>query len=486
MAGKTLPFRLYAQILIFSALVALGAVILMPLQQAAYSGMINIRDDLISLLERQIGRRIRYSSISPSLFGSFDVRNVRIIDDEENPVLTMSRFRVTYSLFDLIRGRTQSIRSVQVDAPLIDFHISRDSDLLDLFENISGGQESPPQRLAEILPEKLLFRIRNGRCLITGTSEKIEFDTVNLNAEIAGNRIIVDSRWSTGMTFDRLIGEPVHIIVPMKVNGSVGTNLDDGDVVVSIQSVSGDAHSSTPLDFGIVIQNGSVNIRKMPDAIPLNISLAYAIEAGSVVADMDCHDIRLRDYFSFSGGLENAGQLLDVTGSGAASFTRSHDGRLGYAVDLAGAAQTMQTSFEISAAGDGESVQVNTVRFFVPRLDDTDAFFYGAVGFSGRVGLRPFAPHGTLFLGDFSLSGLAGINAEISVGNHAGEIFLFCETLSIGHGDSAMELAALSAEFQPDENDLGFSVSALRFTNIESWDDVHLGIISVEGAVNSE
>ncbi len=186
MFEKPHPFRLYAQILIFSALVACGALILWPLQQTLFGGMVSIRDNLINRLERQIGRKIRYSSISPSLFGSFDVRNISIMGRDDIPLLTMSRFRVAYSLLDIIRGRTLAIRSVQIDSPLINYNTATDSDLLELFRAVRSGQ--PSRELSGMLPEKIIVRIRNGKCQVFSGNNNFALDAIDFNGAIFEKR----------------------------------------------------------------------------------------------------------------------------------------------------------------------------------------------------------------------------------------------------------------------------------------------------------
>ncbi|MCL2271153.1 MAG: hypothetical protein FWC24_07430, partial [Treponema sp.] len=198
MPGKAVPFRVYAQILIFSALIGLGALILLPFQRALYGGMTGIKDDLITRLENMLGRRVEYSSISPSFIGSFDVRNVRIIGHDNEPVLTMSRFRIAYSLFDLLRGRIQAIHSVRVDSPLINLNLQRDHDLIELFRNASAGKDGSQQDIASLFPEKLLVRIRNGRCVVANYRDIVELDALNVNFEIYDDRITVDGRWNIG------------------------------------------------------------------------------------------------------------------------------------------------------------------------------------------------------------------------------------------------------------------------------------------------
>ena len=473
MPEKTIPFRLYAQILIFSAFVALGALILTPIQRAIQGGMIGIRDVLITRLEDQINRKIRYSSISPSLFGSFDVRNVSIMGQDDHPVLTMSRFRVVYSLLGLLRGRAQAIQSVQIDNPLFDFNTTRDNDLIDLFENINRGDDISRQNAAAVFPEKLLVRIRNGKCLILNGRDQFELDTLNLNIEIADSRMILDGRWNVGVTIDKLIGEPVSLYVAMRVSGSCQTDMQEGEAVLSIPAITKDALSASPIAFGFVLEDSVLRVGKLPDSLPLDFSLSYEIEDGKIDAQMECTDFRLREFLSFSGGLEGARQLLDIAGSGTASFERRHDGSLSYSVDLAGTAdagsrspQAVRASFEVAAAGDEQRAHINTLRLSLPtaeeRSEGEDSFFFGDLKFSGSAGLNPFAPEGILSLGNFSLSGVDGLNADIAIhtqDNASGrEISISCDTLRLGQ----VELGALGALLQPAENGLDFAVSARR------------------------
>ena len=450
--------------------------------------MVNIRDNLISMLENRIGRKIRYSSISPTIFGSFDVRNVRIVGEDEEAVLAVSRFRVAYSLLDLFRGRFQSIRSVHVDTPVIDFNLERDYDLLRLFEGNGSGPEGSAKSFAEMLPDKLVLRVRNGKFLISTSGDQFEFDMVNLATEIGEKRIVLEVRWVGGLTIARLIGEPVSVRLGMRISGSCGTDLEEGEAVFSVSSITGDAQSSSPVAFGLLMHDGTVNFWKMPDNLPLNFSLAYGINDGSVDAEMRCRDFMLRDFLSFSGGLENARQLLDVVSSGTAAFSRSDEGKLGYSVDMAGAVQAdgslpyRGTAFELRAAGDEAGVHVDSFRLSMPKTADTRSSFYGNVGFAGDVGFNPLAPDGMLSLGSFSLSGVNGVDANILVSSSKGKINFFSETVRMG----SVELVALNVLVQPDKNDLGIAVSALRFTDVESHDNVRLGTLSLEGAMHSD
>ena len=481
MAGKTIPFRLYAQILIFSGLVALGALILVPIQRAIQGGMIGVRDNLITRLERQIDRKIRYSSISPSLFGSFDVRNVRIMGDDENPVLTMSRFSVAYSLLDLLRGRVQAIHTIRIDAPFVDLNTTRDQDLIDLLKNLSNnnGESASSQNVTALFPKKLMVRIRNGKFLILDNRDRFGLDALNLNVEIAGNRMILDGRWDIGVTIDTLIGEPISLYAATRINGSCRTDMKEGEAMLSIPAITGDAVSSSPIAFGFALEDNVLRVGKIPDDLPFDFYCAYWLDGGKIDARFDCADFRLGELFSFSGGLEGARRLLDIAGSGEASFERGDDGSLDYAVDLAGTALDansayVRAAFEINIEGDEQYARIDTLRLSIPPAEkNADAFFFGNVRFSGGLGLNPIAPDGFLYLDEFSRSGKNGLFANIAITTREGVSGreILCEALNRGQG-----LGAFSALLRPAGDDMGFTVSARGSEG---------GSLSLEGNVHS-
>jgi len=494
MPGKTIPFRLYVQILIFSGLVALGALILWPLQRTVQGAMVSIRDDLITRLEQQIDRKIRYTSISPSIFGAFDVRNVRVTDYDGRPVVTMSRFRIAYSLWDLLWGKVHAIHTVRIDSPFIDFNTARDQDLIDFFKKFNTGSDKSRQNFAGIFSDELMVRIRNGKCLVRKNGDRFDLDALNLDVEIDNSRVIFGGRWRFGVMIDRLIGDPVNLYAAVRANGSFRTDMTEGEAVFSIPAITGDAVSASPVAFGFVLHDSMIRLGKMPDQLPCDFSLEYGLNYETIDAQFECENFRLGEFLSFSGGLENARQLLDIAASGTASLERRQDGSLDYTVELTGAALANGSvpspaaggSFEINAAGDEQCVRINTLRFSMPGAEGAahfaDGFFCGEISFSGSAGLEPFAPDGTLSLVNFGLSGREKLNAGITVTTHDGEIKVWCQTLNMGQ----VEISAFNALLRPSGENLDFTVSALRLADIKLFDNGRKGSLVLKGSLNSE
>jgi translocation and assembly module TamB len=486
--GKTLPFRLYAQILIFSALVALGALILWPLQQTLYSGMVSIRDNLINRLERQIGRKIRYSSISPSLFGSFDVRNISIMGRDDIPLLTMSRFRITYSLLDILRGRTLAIRSVQIDSPFVNYNTAIDNDLLDLFR--TAGQEGSSRVLADMLPKEIVIRIRNGKCQVLSGANNFAFDSLDFNAEIFEKSVVINGKWNISVSIAKLFSEPVHFQIAMKANGLYKIDMEYGTAVIAIPSVTGDMSGAQPVVFNASMREGAFNIYKKPDIFPFDISFEYRKDGKGLEGRLSCNDFRLAQLISFSGGMEGLRPMLDVASSGKALIERGNGGAFSYSVNMAGSApsdpalqdEPSQTaSYEIDISGNEKLAQIEKLRFSMPHDLTRDASFYGDAGFTGAVAFHPFAPEGILSLGSFSISGREDLNADIAVNTEGSRINMSCEKINIGRG--AVGIAA-NVSLEPSENGMIFSASMARSAD-KNYGSAQERSIELKGSLDS-
>jgi hypothetical protein len=491
------------QILVLLALALAGLLILWPVQRAISGGMTAIRDDLISRAEALIGRKIRYSSISPSIFGAFDVRDVRIMGDGESPLLSVSRFRISYSLLGLFWGRPQSIRSIRIDAPVIDFDTARDRDIIDTLRSFEPGlangkpgkadgkadgrADKSRRGLAALFPERAMVRIRDGRCLIRHDWNQYQIQGLNLNARLIDDRIAVDGRWDIGILLDRLVGEPVRLRIGMRIDGSCGADLAAGSAVITIPAIAGELVRTRSIAFGAELSDKVLSLRKLPDQLPFNVSVDYGFGSGAVAARFDCASFRLRDILEFSGPWQGANQWLDIAGSGAASFDRGGEGTLGYRIDLAGAAPAgtggargANAAFEIRAGGDEQRAVVEAFRFSMPRTDNADGLFFGELSLRGDIGLAPLAPRGVLVISHAGFAGTETVNAEFTISTRGTEIGVFSRAVTLGQ----TKLAAVSASLLPAGADCGFTVSARRFQDAD--DDSRPGSFSLEGSINSQ
>ena len=475
---KQFPFRLCLQVLIFAAFFGLGAAILLPLWRAVSEGMATVRDDLIGRLELELDREIRYSSISPSIFGAFDIRNVSVAGNGQDPILTVSRFRVAYSFPDLLFRRTLNIRSIILDAPVVDLNTARDDDILGILDSLLGSNGRNGSRpIGVMFPGEVTLRVRGGSFVVRGGNDQLRIDTFNLYSGISGSGITLDGRWNVGLATAQPIGAPVGLRVEMRLQGSGCVDSREGDGFFTIPYITGDATSVSPVIFSMGLRDGLFDMRKVPDRFPFDMSLRYSFADGSVDAGMDAWNFTLGDFVSFSGGLEALYQILDIELSGRAAFRRDGEGDIDYLVNLAGSSagspRDMGALFELDASGDARSVDVRTLRLSLPETDDPAARFFGSIAFEGVASFGSFALDGALSLDGFSVARMREVNADIAIRTDGYEISLGTDALRIGNTGTA----TLGATWRPDGN---FGASLLWPT------DGRPGSVLLQGFLDSD
>ena len=97
-------FSIIVLILIVAGLSAISFMVLRPMETAARRNMAEIRSTVVQQIEELTGRKLEYGSMSPSFFGTLDIRNIRFLRADRSPVLTISRLRLSFSLWNLLRG----------------------------------------------------------------------------------------------------------------------------------------------------------------------------------------------------------------------------------------------------------------------------------------------------------------------------------------------------------------------------------------------
>ncbi|MDR0316583.1 MAG: translocation/assembly module TamB [Treponema sp.] len=434
----------------------LGVLLLLPVQQGLSVGMLSIRNGLIANLETFIGRKIRYSSISPSIFGAFDIRNMRILGEDSQPVVSVSRLRISYSFFELIQGKIGAIRSIRLDSPYIDFDMERDHDLLDLLHSFKLNQLDSRRSLAALIPQKFAVRVSSGQCLIQDGKDQYHVQDFNLDALIADNQIELDGGLDTVFSLNRIQAEPFSALIGIRVNGSGTADMENGRAVITIPAITGNLMEMRSLAFDLNIQSGILSLKKQSDPLPFDFSIDYNSQSGQTNARFNCANFMLRELFSFSGDWNAGNRWLDIAGTGMAFFDREQDEKISYRIDLAGAVPLGDASFEIHAGGDEKTAAIDSFRFTLPPSSEGAGFLQGEIDFHGKIGMEPFAPNGMLSLVNMSLTGTEGISAEFSISTREAGIRVFSDTVRLG---GSAELKSLSVSLNPNDRDLDFSVS---------------------------
>jgi hypothetical protein len=484
--------HIFLQVLIFIAFFILTVLMLRPLQRGIQARMVELRDGLIGKAEAYLGREITYSSIGPSLFGALDIRNLRISGSGPESLLLVNRFRISYSLWDLLRGKPQAIRSLHIDRPVLSLDLARDRDLINLIQDsFKNGpaffSTGPLGNLADLLPDTVLFRIRNGQgALVNGPAHYL-LQGLNLDLSVENQRIDITGKGSAGFSLAGFFGEPLSLRLAVEIAGSFSSALDEGSAHITVPFLSGDMFRLHALGFDFTLRDQALSLRKSSGG-NFDFFLDYGLSGGNFLTRFNCDGFSLENLLSLQGAWSAYKSWLAFPLSGGASLERDSRGNMSYHVGISGALTGGKSpggsALEISLTGDENYLDLKRLYFSVPRPPASAVSkvppLRGEIDIQGGIGLRPLAPNGRIRLSDFSLTGKGGLTADLSLGTRGREISVFGETLSLG----AVRLSAFDVALIRQGDGLGFSLSALRFTGMETYGEVRKSSLALEGSLD--
>jgi hypothetical protein len=463
------------QILVFLALVLASTAVLFLVQKALLLRMEAFRNTLIGQAEDYLNRKIRYSSMGPSLFGTLDIRNVSISGSGEEPVLSIGRFRFSYSFIDLIQGKAEAFRSVLIDHPVLRFDAGRDRDLADLLPSFQENSRDSLGLVAGRLPERVFFRVRNAQAYITNGADNFSVRKTNFDASISGGRIVLKGKWDADIRlrpFDVFSGKPFRAGMTGRIEAFCTTDLKTGEALVTIPVLAGDLFRLESLAFNVSLHDNKFRLKKKADSLPYDYSLAYDLNTEDSSVSFSSDDFSLSELVSLRGAWDAYNPFLAVRVSGNTGLTKTKGEGIQYVVDMTGNIPSGLplggASFAAEADGDENFVSVKRCFFDIPQ---------GRFQYIGGVGLKPLSPNGTITISDFSIFGGETLSTEFTVSTQDSVINLFAETLAV----DSVRISALDMSFDVRDTAVFFNASALRFRDIESYKDVRLSSISLDG-----
>jgi hypothetical protein len=474
-SGGGFPAGFSIRLLVFVFLAGITASLLWPVQRSIEERMTVARDRIIDQAEAYLGRTIEYGSVGPSLLGSLDIRNIRIYGGDSAPVVSVARFRVFYSPWDLFAGNIPGlIRSVRIDRPFVTLDRDRDADLIDLFSSFSPGRKFS-WRDAE-LPGELSVRVLGGGCTLTSGENRFALTGLFFEAAIQAGRVLIQGKWDGELALADFFNQTAAMTC--RFNGEFSPDLRRGGLTVSVPSLRGDTFRFRPVTVNLTKTDSLIELRKINDRSPFDLYLNYDLGSGRLRGEFGAEEFAVRDLVSLAGAWDAYNPWLEGRLSGRASLrmesqNRREPGGMDYGFDLSCRFPPNHPLEGYTLAGRGDGSAVKFDRFFF-------RFPQGHIRFAGDLGFKPFSPNGRIYISELSLSGDGQVNSEFSVSTENGETSVFGDSVSLG----SVFLSALDARVRYEPEGLTFALSALRFRNMDSYEDVRLSSLSLSGSLD--
>ncbi len=399
----------FIKILIFLALIGLSAAVIMPVQRALNAGMRNIRDNLIAKAENLTGFQIKYSSIRPTIFGSFDIRNLKLLKNETT-FISIARVRVSFSIAELIRRKTTAIHSVQFDRVSLYLDLEKDKDILERLASLSSSDidyKEVLRKLGELFPEQPVFRIRNSFASVSGEEKQYLINNIDIDITGEEEKLFLAGKLGARLINAKVINKIYNINTEIAVNGECSVDLENAEAQISFspvafseqesgggknaffKSLSNKKDSRAVFDiildtFNFTYNDGIISLNTLDEGANSGAFLNFNTRASVFFAAVNCADFPLNEIIKFSSGGNGLKRLHSLRVTGSSSFQYEKNGSMQYIVNFEGASSertdfSPRDDFEIRAHGSEKQIVIDNVRFNLDSQTGELSVFSGSV-----------------------------------------------------------------------------------------------------------
>jgi len=417
-----------AQVIIFVTLAGITALLFRPLMGIIDKNIGIVQSSLISSLEKAINRPIRYSSMSPSLIGSVEIRDITI-GDEREPLARLAYARLEYSLWDLVRGKgIAAIRDLILDKPEISYHAERDRDLAGRFSSGEKAAEKKPLRL----PPNCHAALQNGKLLVTKGALSFGVDGIFLEGEIYKKLISLKGIWNSFLDPEEGADKVGLVSMRGSVRGEVSDSFKDGTILLSVDSIEGSGFEAGKLDFSLSFFEDRIVFERDRDNLPLKLSAVYFPVRKELSGYFSVNRFLPESMIRFFGPQKRFDPLLALQLSGEASFLTALSGesktqyRFTMTAEHTGPGTNrniLLRSFDFE--GEGDQDRINFSRFNVGANQ-------GSVRYDGDILFKPFLPQGEMVFSAFSITGEGDVNGSLVFSRSGRGVNVHASRLSFG------------------------------------------------------
>ncbi|MFP4508968.1 MAG: translocation/assembly module TamB domain-containing protein [Spirochaetaceae bacterium] len=397
--------------------VGLTFVLFGPVQRRVAERMESLHAETVALIEARLGRSFSYDRISPSIFTRFTIRGVTIGSVEQrDPLLELDSLQVRYRVLPLITGNLQrAIRDIRLQNTALSIDTVDDRELVELLLGAVGTDpaiETDQEGLLTAIPEGITVSGRNLTVSVRDAVGTIRASRLSFNARQGEGGLAVDANLNlAGET--ALWPELGRIDARVRVETQFDETIENVSALLDVASFESDLFSVNRQQFRLQAGNGELEVRKVEDAAPIDLSLQWTGDTLDVLVDAE--EYRLSDFIRLEGGWADADPWLASTMTGSARFRWDREAGTEYLADFSARVPENQIQggieFDIRARGDRSLARVPLLQVGTP---------YGRIMFTGSIPLQTLRPTGSLQLDRIALPGAPALSASLTVSEDDG------------------------------------------------------------------
>jgi hypothetical protein len=488
-------------IFLFIGLVLLTAALLKPLKKHMLANAELLRDLYIEKLEVLSGKTISYASMSPSILGTIDIKDIRFKGMESDllPYISVKRLRVCYPLAlffadKLPKAPVLAPLTISIEDPFIE--INTEKDINGLFSGDGGGANvfDTIKNIMKIAPENFILRVSGGNVHFRAAQSTLQAEKAAFFAQM--NNDTLRFKFSTNaearLTPQRDIEAVIEASLSVRVDGIYDAQNEESGIKLSLNSVKTSYFTMNKLELLAAFTENNIRLQKTGYTEPYELFVNYNLTNSSLEAHAKFERFQASSLLHFPAKFEAWNRWLGTRLSGELNASFNEVEGFAYTAALRGDLDRKSPigsgRFDLDAEGGAESAYFNNLAVSLPRGDLT---------WTGALNFKPLMPNGTLVINDFNLTkrGLKdksnSMNGSFIVSSYGSTINFFADTFSVELPESSgaalsdnVELQAFDINIEHDGGDIEFWASALRIKNADSYDEASFAPISVDASFN--
>ena len=450
-----------AQLLMLAVLIVVTAIALVPLQRAIDVRMQQLKDELITATEVRLGRRVSYSSISPSIFRFLDIRGLRVLGEpgERDVLLDVGRVKAHYNVLKLFSDHPlDALTELRLENSSIDLDYRRDQDVLDFVRQTVSANGARQAAGAVEIPLELRIRGENMSLRYQGPTGEYRAQNLGFVVSVGGEATAL----SLNGNFGYLHQDGGRVRADgASVDGSWSDAASHARLLIDVPRVQTAAATVVNQTFQLDYDGRTIDVRKVRDRSPIDLSLIIDPIAATVQIDFLTDGMIPANVMELQGpsAVFNPWLLGETSGQGRLNY--NHTTReLSYNLRISNRVRNPEVSEPITVAlaveGDTRSADIE---YFSVQSSQGQALFGGALDLVNRV------PHGDLLFDRFSYDGIGPLSASFQVSAERGWTTARSEV--VRYGQSRFYDVELAMRQEGDRS--GYSALAFLDSERRGW-----------------
>ncbi|MDR2842652.1 MAG: translocation/assembly module TamB domain-containing protein [Spirochaetaceae bacterium] len=482
----------FLNFLIFPVLIIGTALLLRPVQKTFLRNFEVLKSFYLQKAQNLLNKHISYDSIEPSIFSTLDIKNISAKQIEENsghkiPDISAERICIKYNFLELIGvSPFKSLHDIKIVCPVVEFETGKElADFAGSLKNTDAEKQSihdiiqsNAKEILGIFPSGIKLRITQGELSFISGASNAYISSLFARIDITDGTVNLNMSWDSGALLEGITKTPFKIDFPCKLDAYYNIDEGTGKVNAALASVRSQNFTLQNINTSLELLNDSLFVQivqQQNNLYPFDLEFDYNFSKEEINSSVHFDKFSPSSIVKWQEKLAVINNFQKINLNGEIELQSNKEEGLLYRANLNGICERQSIqgagNFAITASGSKDILRLQRA---VLALEER-----GTANISGTLNLKTMSPNGNISLDHFLVSKVkdgSPISGDVLVSSSQTATTIFSETLTFGE----TQLSAFDAELHNLPESIDINLSALCFTNTESYSDVGVSRINAD------